>query len=127
MSYTKLSDLIDQQFTVKEVMGFGFKKWDETQKTMLFSKDFLLGYRKVWGVETDKGKLDLGSGQMGNLLEAVCFNGESKLIGKTFQVKSNGKSGQEVRYFLNYVKPESVKPEIIPDAEPSESNDDLPF
>ena len=106
MEYTKLSDLVDSQFTVKEVGEYQFKKWDTENKKMLVSDSFEKGYRKVYPVTTDKGKMDLGSGQLGNLLEAVFYQGKSNLIGQAFGVKSNGKTGMDIRYFFNPVESE---------------------
>ena len=102
-NYTNLKALIDGSFTVLKVRGFGYKMWDNNAKKMMFSSEPTKGYRKVYTLETDKGVLDLGVGQFGNILEAVSKDGKSDIINWTFNVKSNGKSGMEVRYFLNPV------------------------
>lgn len=102
--YTKLSALIDQDFTVESVMGFVFKKWDDGNKKMLTSDEWQEGYRKLWQVSTDRGLLDLGDGQMGNLLVGVMHGGKADIVGRTFHVKSNGKTGMDIRYYLNPVK-----------------------
>lgn len=99
--YTKMSELVNQEFTVEKVDGYKFKFWDSANKKMLVSETFEKGYRKVYGVETDRGKLDLGSGQLGSLLESVQHAGQANLIGVVFQVKSNGKTGMDIRYFFN--------------------------
>lgn len=103
--FTKLSALVDNNFTVQSVNGFRWKKWDEASKTMLVSGSWAEDHRKLYQVETDKGQLDLGTGQLGNLLEAVFHEGKADLIGRTFYVKSNGKSGKEIRYFFNTTNP----------------------
>jgi hypothetical protein len=113
MDYTKLSNLIGDNFTIEKIWGFRFKKWDNDNKKMLTSEKYEQGYRKLYEVDTDKGKMDLGSGQVGTLLEAVFKDGTADLNGKTFEVKSNGKEGMEIRYFFNEVK--DVKP--LPDKE----------
>lgn len=102
--YTKLSALVDDKFTITEAYGFTWKKWDDVNKKMLMSDNYEEGYRKVYAVNTDKGVLDLGSGQLGNLLEAVYYKGEANLINKTFQVKSNGKTGMDIRYYFNVAR-----------------------
>lgn len=102
-SYTKLGDLVDSSFTVLKVRGFGYKMWDDVNKKMLFSSEPEKGYRKVYTVETDKGVMDLGAGQMGNLLEGTSKDGKADIINWTFNVKSNGKTGKDIRYFLNPV------------------------
>lgn len=102
--YTKLSALVDSTFVVEKVGEYVFKKWDDEQRKMLTSLNYEEGYRKLYPVTTDKGQLDLGSGQLGTILEACFIQGKADLIGKTFQVKSNGKSGMDIRYFFNLKK-----------------------
>ena len=103
-SFTKLSNLVGETITIKRVDGYKFKAWDPTSKKMLISDNYQKGYRKLYQVLTDKGQLDLGSGQIGSLLEAVFKNGEADLINKTFHIKSNGKQGMDIRYFFSEVK-----------------------
>ena len=86
--FTKLSALVDSEFTVEKVY---------------FPK------RKIYGVESDKGILDLSQGQIGSLLESVSKGGEATIIGRTFKVKSNGKSGMDIRYYLNPVAEEKTQ------------------
>lgn len=104
--FTKLSQLIDDTFTVEGVGEYLYKKWDPAENKMLVSNDWQEGYRKLYPVTTDKGQLDMGSGQLGTLLEACFHKGKSDLIGKKFKVKSNGKMGMDVRYFFNLMKAE---------------------
>lgn len=144
--YTKLSALVDDTFTVEASLGYKFKKWDTTENKMLSSDSWQEGYQKKYTVETDKGVLDLGTGQMGSLLEAVFVNGEAHLIGTTYEVKSNGKTGMEIRYFFNVKKTTTIdqagdgsayeqakanwgKPEVTGDiTDEGEINlDDIPF
>lgn len=102
--YTKLRDLVDETFRVEEGYGFTYKKWDAESGRMLMSEKFEKGYKKTYSILTNRGKLDLGSGQLGNLLEAVYSKGTADLIGQTFSVKSNGKQGMDIRYFFNVVR-----------------------
>lgn len=106
ITYTKLSALVGDTMTIESVGDYIFKRWNAQTSKMEISKSYQEGYRKLYPVMTDKGKLDLGSGQLGNLLEAVQTDGSANLIGKTFGVKSNGKSGMDIRYYFNPVKPE---------------------
>lgn len=115
-SFTKLSALVDSEFTVESVLGYSFKMWDAQNNKMLVSDSYEKGYRKLWQVVTDKGQLDLGDGQMGNLLVGVMHGGKSDIVGCTFSVKSNGKSGLDIRYYLNPVK-----------TKPMDADDDIPF
>jgi len=104
ITYTKLSNLVDQDFTITKAGGYQFKKWDDQAKRMLVEERYVEGYRKLYTIDTDKGRMDLGSGQLANLLEAVYKNGQADINGKTFHVKSNGKSGMDIRYYFNAVQ-----------------------
>lgn len=122
MEYTKLKDLIDSQFTVSGVIGYKFKRWNEAEEKMEIADSPGIGFRKLYQVQTDKGLLDLGTGQIGGLLEAVFAGGRADLVGRTFEVKSNGKTGLDTRYFFNAVKGATQTQEVIKDV----VLDDLP-
>jgi hypothetical protein len=124
--FTKLSDLVNNYFTVEKVWGYKFKKWNDEAKKMEVSDTWQKDYRKVWEVDTDHGKLDLSQAQMGTLLEAVSKQGKSDITERTFGVKSNGKTGMDIRYFFN-VSGEAPK-DRTPLPEPEVINvDELPF
>lgn len=99
--FVKLSDLVGKTITVEAVKGYKFKKWEENK--MVVADRYFEGAQKKWLVETDKGAVDMSSSQLGTLLEGVHKSGESNLINETFQVKSNGKTGMEIRYFFNHI------------------------
>ena len=101
ITFIKLKDLVDSSFTVEKVFYPKYKMWDNETKKMLVSDNWQKGYRKIYGVQSDKGSLDLSSGQLGNMLESVSKSGEASIIGRTFTVKSNGKEGMDIRYFIN--------------------------
>ena len=135
IEYTKLSKLVDQDFTITKAGGYQFKKWDNENRRMLVEEKWTEGYRKLYTIDTDKGRMDLGAGQLGNLLEAVYKNGVADINGVTFHVKSNGKTGMDIRYFFNVVR--DTKPVIkdtyppvadnpVVDNEPIDL-DDIPF
>lgn len=111
IKYTKLSELVDSSFTITRVWGYKFKQWDNEAKRMISEDKWFNGARKVYQLDTDKGKLDLGTGQMGNLFESVQHSGVSEIINKTFSVKSNGKDGKDIRYYLNPVRTAKNEPE----------------
>jgi len=124
--FAKLSELVGSTFKVEKVWGYSWKKWDNDAKQMLKSETYQEGFRKVYQVDTDKGKLDLGSGQLGSLLEGVFKNGVADLNDKTFEVKSNGKTGMDIRYYFNPIwnlKDEAVKQEKEDDIDISQ----IPF
>lgn len=99
--YVKLSDLVGSDFTVEKVFGFSYKLWDNENKKMLTSDVWVKDYRKVYGLATDKGNLDISAHQFGNMLEGVSKGGQADVVGKTYDVKSNGKTGMEIRYYIN--------------------------
>lgn len=102
--YIKLSGLVDSQFTINKVFGYRYKMWDNEQRKMLISETWVKDYRKMYTLETDKGTLDLSASQMGNLLESITKDGRADINGRSFSVKSNGKSGMDIRYYLNAIK-----------------------
>ncbi len=102
--FTKLSELVDNTFTVEKIWGYKFKLWDNELKKMLVSETYEKGYRKIYSVDTSEGSLDLSASQLGQMLESVFKNGSSELTGRTFSVKSNGKTGIDIRYYINPTK-----------------------
>lgn len=130
--YTKLSALVDDTFTVEKAWGYQWKMWDNESKRMLVSEKYEQGYRKIYSLDTDKGKLDVSAGQIGQLLEGVYKNGEADLNGRTFKVKSNGKTGMDIRYFLNATQDapkQTNKPDVIQEVDDNEEVDlsSIPF
>lgn len=101
VNYTKLAALVGDEFTIDKAGGFTWKRWNQEAKRMETSDSYQEGFRKIYTVDTDKGRLDLGSGQLGSLLEIAYSKGVADINGKTFSVKSNGKSGMDIRYFFN--------------------------
>lgn len=99
--YVKLSSLVDGRFTVNKVYGYTFKKWDDAAGKMLVSENYMEGYDKRYGIDTDKGKLEVSKAQISSMLEAVIKDGVADLNNVTFEVKSNGESGKDIRYYFN--------------------------
>jgi len=113
--FTKLTALVDDNFTVIKSYGWKYKKWDPVSNKMLVSDRYERDFQKKYTVETDKGTMDLGPGQLANLLEAVFRDGVADIIDRTFSVKSNGKSGMEIRYYFNaekQSKPKTDRPSL---------------
>jgi hypothetical protein len=109
--YTKLSELVGKTFTIEKAWGYSWKKYDPESKRMLLAEKYEEGFRKVYSLDTDQGKLDVGSGQLSSLLEAVYSKGTADINGKTFEVKSNGKTGMDIRYFFNVVR-QTYQPQV---------------
>jgi len=131
--YTKLSALVDSTFKIEKVWGYKFKMWDKDNNKMLVSETWVADHRKLYDVDTDKGKLDISSAQMGQILEAWFENGVSNIVGKSIYVKSNGKPGMEIRYFLNRAEPAKAVLGGTDVAPPPDTNvdeinlDDIPY
>lgn len=119
--FVKMSDLVDKEFTVNKVGGFKFKTWDTATSKMLTSDKWVKGYSKKYAVETDRGLLDVSAAQMGNMLEGINDFGRADVNGRSFSVKSNGKSGIEIRYYINPVwdKKTSTGDNVV-DVDPNE-------
>ena len=124
--FVKMSELVDKTFTVEKVWPYKWKFWDNVAKKMLVSDTYVAQHRKVYGVVTDLGTVDMSATNVGNMLEGVSKDGISTIIGATFHVKSNGKTGMEIRYYINPAKPEP-KPieEIDPTDYSTQDNEDL--
>lgn len=128
LKFTKLSELVDDTFTVQKVHGYKFKFWDNDNKRMLVSDTYEKGYRKVYTIDTDKGRLDLGTSQFANLFEAVQKDGTATINDRIFEVKSNGKSGMDIRYFINASREEKLELPSVDNLVDSDiSVDDIPF
>ena len=128
--YTKLSELVGDTFTVEKVWGYSFKKFDPTTNKMLMEERWdssMKGqkWNKVYGLETDKGKLDVKDSQLGQLLEAVSKNGTADINSRTFSVNANMTKEQfnsaskedkmKIRYYFNAT---------LPTAPPAEQEDE---
>lgn len=128
VKFVKLSDLVGETFTVQAVGDFKFKMWDNEARKFMISESPAQGYRKMYPVDTNLGRFEVGPGQMGTLLEAASFRGAADLNGKTFELKSNGKTGMDIRYYFNLKDtPAKAQEEIVEDNGEPISLDDIPF
>lgn len=135
-NYTSLKKLVGQEFTVEGVYGYKYKMYVPGENRFLTSDTWQEGYSKKWQMETNKGELEVSDYQFGNML-ANAFNYKEQtatLTGLTFSVKSNGKEGMEIRYYINPVfnkKPQPVEEEpdiIVQDITDEPVNlDSIPF
>ena len=134
IEYTKLTALVDQEFKVLKGKGYHFQHWDNEARQMKKEDKWFEGSEKKYTLETDKGELTVGTGQLGSLLQEVYKDGKADINGVTFHVKSNGKTGMDIRYFFNVVRdtPPVQQTEIrdtyppVADNEPIDL-DDIPF
>lgn len=98
--YTKLGNLVNDTFTIEKVWGYDWKAWDAQAGKMKSDKQYFDGARKVYGVDTNKGKLDLSEAQLGKLYCLVGRDGQANLNNRMFRVTSNGKAGIDIRYYF---------------------------
>lgn len=115
--YVKMSDLVDQEITIKSVGNYKFVAWDVDNKRYITEDKWFQGAQKKYPIETDKGTVDMSASHVGSMLEGVQHAGSANIVGVTFVVKSNGKTGMDIRYFINPVRI-STK---------SDNSDDIPF
>lgn len=138
--YAKLSELVDSDFILERIYGYKYKKFDTESRRMISEDKWFDGSKRVYETLTDKGRLDLSENQLGNLFVRVQTNGTSTVNGLRVSVKSNGRAGMDIRYYLNpdkYTKqPDTVEdtrikadsPELTKDEEQDKINlDDIPF
>ena len=98
-NYVKLRDL--NAFAVIGDNGYNYKKWNQEEGKMEVSDKWQEGFRKMFSVETDQGALDLSQAQLGQMLSSAYKDGMANIVGNKFNVKTNGKAGMEIRYFIN--------------------------
>lgn len=96
-----MSDLVGDSITIESVGQFKYKKWDSETRKMLVSDSWQRDYQKVYQVVTNRGTLDMAASKIGEMLESVSQEGQSSIIGRSFSVKSNGKTGIDIRYYIN--------------------------
>jgi len=109
--YVRLSNLVGATIRIQKVWGYKWKMWDNESRRMLISDDWQKGYRKVWQLDTDKGSLDVSHSQLASMLESVCVKGQSDVNNIKFEIKSNGKTGEQIRYFFNVVRERAPEPQ----------------
>lgn len=99
MQYAKLSEL--ESFTLRSYNGYKWKKWDADNRKMLVSDTYQKEYSKKYSFETEHGTLELGAGQMKSILLEMFDHRKPRLQNLTFNVKTNGETGKDIRYFFN--------------------------
>ena len=112
--YVKLKDLVGENIKIEKVFPFKYKMWDSTEGKMLMSDTWIKDYKKVYTVDTDKGRLDMSPSQVSQMLEGVADDGRADINGRKFNIKSNNKTGMEIRYFINPIKEDEVFEDDIP-------------
>ena len=106
-TYTKLSALVDQDVTINKVNGYKFRMWSQADNRYVLQDTWAKDFDKVYPLDTDKGELTVTRSQLGQMLEAAQHQGKVDLNGKTVHIKSNGKTGQDIRYYFDVLDTKS--------------------
>jgi hypothetical protein len=104
--FIKLTELDGETITIEKIWGFKWKLWDQVERKMLIADSWQKDYKKRYSIETDKGSLEVSQNQMGKILEATMTNGIADPVGKTLQIRSNGRQGLQADYWFNLVQPQ---------------------
>lgn len=119
MPYIRLSQLDRKTFTVKKYLGRHWQKYNEAEKRYEKSDSPQQGFSERFKFETDKGELEVSRANVGDMCAAVLNQeGQANLLEKTFSVKTNGKEGKEIRYWLNLVRQSEMQKIIAQQEEP---------
>ena len=103
MGFLRLKDT--KEFTVNSFSKKYWSFYDETKtgaEAFVKSDDYIKGYSAKYTFKVNKDDLlDVSQSQLGQMLVGV-FEAQTNLMGSKFLVKTNGKEGKEIRYFINY-------------------------
>lgn len=108
--FIKLSELDGESFSVQKTYGFCFKKWDEANRKMLVEDNWnetMKGdrnWRKIYAVDTNRGRMDLSERQLKDMLGGVYSNGVADINGRTFTVKKYVGENNIPTYYINPTK-----------------------
>lgn len=109
-NYVKLSGVTE--FLLEELVGTQYFKWDQVTNKPQRSQEWFEGGKKQYVLNTDKGQMTVSQGQFSQILLAAFDGATSEPVGKTFTVKTNGKSGLDLRYFIDLKKGQAPVEEV---------------
>ena len=100
MPYKKLGEL--EGFTIVEFVKKYWSNWNEQTQKFERSDDYQQGFSPKYSFKIDgDDMLDLSQAQLGQALVGA-FEAKKPITGCTFMVKTNGQTGKEIRYYINY-------------------------
>lgn len=99
MEFVKLSSLVNDEVTIKKVVKYFFQKWEDGKPVK--KDEWFDGSRKMYQVETDKGMIDFSESQVATLLVKALRGNKSDISNVIYEIKSNGETGIDIRYFFN--------------------------
>lgn len=103
VTYVKLNQLVGETIKVEKVFPAKYKAWDDGEKKYVTSETPQKGFQKRYNADTSKGRVEFSNSQIAQMLEGVCDDGRADINGASFTIRSNGKTGMEIRYFINPV------------------------
>lgn len=117
-NYVKLSAVTE--FLLEEIIKAQYFMWDAVQNKPQRSDTWFEGGKKQFVLATDKGQMSVSQGQFSQILLAAFDGTTSEPVGKTFTVKTNGKQGLDLRYFIDLKKTSTPQVEQV-------NMNDIPF
>lgn len=112
--FKKLAEI--KSFTIEKIVKAYFERWNETEGKYEKSETWQEGFTPKWLIETPEFMLPLSKDQVSQaLMASFKLDGTSNIIGKSYLVKTNGKSGKEIRYFLNEMRIQQDIPLFAPE------------
>lgn len=123
------------QFTVDGILHFFWEAWDNANKRFEVSPQPVpatnsgdLRFAKKWLIKTKTGTLKLSQAQIADCLEkCLQKTGTANLIGKSFRVKTNGKTGMEIRYWFNPMREPEAPVAEVQTSQELQGLDEVPF
>ncbi len=97
--FKKLSEV--QSFKVVKVVKSFYQKWNEAEKKYERSDTPSKGFSQRYLVEMDDCIINMSKAQVGEMLVGSLDGSGADIAGKSFTVRNNGKTGIEIRYFIN--------------------------
>ena len=114
MNFKKISEV--KSFTIRKIAKTYFERWNDTEKKYEKSEVWAEGFSPKWLIETPEYFLPLSKDQISQcLMSSFKLDGTSNIVGKSYTVKTNGKVGKEIRYFLNEMRMPSSQPLLAPE------------
>lgn len=112
--FKKLAEI--KSFTIEKIVKAYFERWNETEGKYEKSETWQEGFTPKWLIETPEFMLPLSKDQVSQaLMASFKLDGTSNIIGKSYLVKTNGKTGKEIRYFLNEMRIQQDIPLFAPE------------
>lgn len=123
IKYAKLSEV--GEFTIINPIKSFWQKYNEADNTFEKKDDYFEGATQKFQIDTTAGRIDFSKNQLEQMFFGARVGLTSDINGKSFWVKTNGKQGKEIRYFINIKKAgtESASPT---EALPTIQMDELP-